>query len=170
MYLNGGGDFEPAFAGCHCRAHIGRAHAGGERAERAVSAGMGVRADDRLSGGDKALFREKGVFNAHGPHVVIVVNVKAFGEHPALLALRRGFNILIGDEMVHYQRDPALVKDGLEARRLKFIDCHGGCNIVAEYQVQFGLNQLPGADFVQPRVFGQNFLRLRHSHRLSFPP
>ena len=47
-----GGDFEPRFPGSHRRAHVGGADARRERAQRAVSAGMGIGADDGLSGGD----------------------------------------------------------------------------------------------------------------------
>lgn len=49
--LNRGGHTEPAQAGSHTSGHIGRAYASGERAQRTIGAGMGVRADDDFTGG-----------------------------------------------------------------------------------------------------------------------
>ena len=107
------------------------------------------------------------MFNAHRAHVIVVVDIEAAGEVAALLALRRGLDILIGYEMVHDKGDFRLVKDALESGGLKFVDSDGRGDIVAEYEVEFGLNQLSGADFRQSGVFRQNLLRHGHSHKNS---
>lgn len=64
----------------HARRHIGRADTGRERAERAVSAGVAVRADNQFSRRDDALFRQQRMFNADLPDVEKVGNLESAGE------------------------------------------------------------------------------------------
>ncbi len=90
FYLDGGGHLEPGFSRRHGGAHVRGAHAGGESAQGAVGAGVGVRADDGFAGGDQSLLRQQGVFDAHGAHIVEVVDVEAAGKGAALLALGGG--------------------------------------------------------------------------------
>ena len=50
--------------------------------------------------------------------------------------------------------DFVLVEDLGEARLLKLGDGNRGGDIVAQYQVQFGLDELSGLHLVQPGGFG----------------
>ena len=50
------GHLEPGGPGGHAGCHVSGTHAGGERAQSAVSTGVGVRADDDLARGGQALF------------------------------------------------------------------------------------------------------------------
>ena len=70
--FQGAGHLKPGLAGHHARAHIGRPYAGREGPQRAVGAGMGIRADHQAAGAHQALLRQKGMLDAHAPHVKIV--------------------------------------------------------------------------------------------------
>ena len=87
--LDGGGHLEPGHARGHAGGHIGGAHAGGERAHRAVGAGVAVGADDAVARGHDALFGQKRVLHAHSAHVVEVEDVVLVSELAALLGLAR---------------------------------------------------------------------------------
>ena len=81
------GHLEPRHAGGHASGHIGGAYAGGKSTQRTVGAGVAVRADHAVSGGDDAFFRQKGVLNAHLAYIVEVEDIVLIGELPALLGL-----------------------------------------------------------------------------------
>ena len=130
---------------------------------------MGVCADDGLAGGHQALLRQEGVLDAHGAYVVVVVDFKFPGKGPALLALGGGLDILVGGEVVHHQGNAAFVKHLVKARRLELVDSHRGGNVIAQHQIQFGLDQLPCPHAVKPCVAGQDFLRHGHSHGGTLP-
>ena len=126
---------------------------------------MGVGADDALSGGHQALFRQEGVLHPHLAHVVEVVNVKPLGKGAALQALLGGLDVLVGGEVVHHQGDLALVKDPGEPLLVKLPDGHGRGDVVAQDHVQLGPDQLAGLHFRQAGVGSEDFLRHCHSHR-----
>ena len=111
-----------------------------------------------------ALLRQEGVLNAHGAHIIVVVDVELPGKGPALLALGGGLDVLVGSKVVHHQGDAALVEHLVKARRLKFVDGHRGGDVVAQHQVQLGLDQLSGPNAFQSRVTGQDLLCHCHSH------
>ena len=164
VHPDGGGHLEPGLTRRHGRAHIRGADAGGEGAQSAVGAGVGIGADDGLAGGHQPLLRQEGVLDAHGAHVVVVADIELPGKGPALLALGGGLDVLVGGEMIHHQGDAALVEHLVEARRLKLVDGHRGGNVVAQHQVQSGLDELSGPHAFKARVLGQNFLCHCHSH------
>ena len=167
IHPDGGGHLEPGLAGGHGRAQIRGANAGGEGAQRTVGAGVRVGADDGLARGHQALLRQEGVLDAHGAHVIVVVDIELPGEGPALLALGGGLDVLVGGEVIHHHGDAALVENLGEARGLKLVDGHRRGNVIAQHQVQFGLDQLSGTDAVQSRVAGQDLLCHGHSHCVS---
>ena len=125
---------------------------------------MGVGADDRLAGGHQTLLRQEGVLDAHGAHVVVVVDVELPGKGAALLALGGGLDVLVGGEVVHHQGDAALIEHLAEARRLELVDGNRSGDVVAQYQIQLCLDQLSGPHAVKSRVLGQDLLRHCHSH------
>ena len=166
---NGGGNLEPRLASRHGRTHIGGADAGGKRAQRAIGAGMGIGADDGLTGGYQPFFRQERMLDAHLAHIIVVIQIKFPGKGAALLALCGGLDVLVGGEMVHNHGDSAFIKNLGEAICFKLVDGHGGGNIVAHDQIQLCLNQLAGTDRGKPGVAGQNFLGHCHCHcRFSF--
>ena len=164
IHLDGGRDLEPRLARGHGRTHVGRADAGGECAERAVGAGVRVRADDGLARGDKPLLGQQRVLDAHRADIVKMVDVEAAGEGAALLALRGGLDVLVRCEVIHHHRNAALVEDFFKARGFKFVDGHGGRDVVAEDEVELCLDELARAHALKSCVLGENFLRHCHAH------
>ena len=169
VHPDGGGHLEPGLARRHGCAHVRGAHAGGEGAQGAVGAGVGVGADDGLAGGNQSLLRQEGVLDAHGAHVVVVVDVELPGKGPALLALGGGLDVLVGGEVVHHQGDAALVEHLVKARGLELVDGHRGGDVVAQHQVQPGLDELSGPHALEARVPGQDLLCHGHSHNILSP-
>ena len=150
--LDGGGDLEPGHALCHTGGHIRGADAGGERAHRAVGAGVAVRADDAVARGHDALFGQERVLNAHLADVVEVEDVVLVCELAALLGLGRALDVLVGDKVVEHDVDAGLVKDGIKARLVELIDGHRGRNIVAEHDVEPGVDELARRNGCFPAV------------------
>ena len=165
--FQGGGHLEPGGAGGHARGQVGGTHAGGEGAQRAIGAGMAVRADDAVAGADQSLFRKDGVFHAHPAHVEEILHIVLAGEFPHPLDLFRRFDVLVGGEVIHHQRHPALVENTAGAATLKFIDRHRRGDVVAQAEIQLGLDQLPGRHLRQTRVGCQDLLCHCHSHVYS---
>ena len=163
--LDGLGDLEPGLAGGHTGCHVGGTHAGGESAQCAVGAGVGVSADDAVTGSHDALFRQQGVLDTHLAHIVEVVDVEALGEGAALEALLSGLDVLVGGEMVHDHGDLALIENAGEAFLLKLTDGHGRGDVVAQDHIQLGTDQLTGLDLRQACVGCQDLLCHCHSHR-----
>ena len=169
-YLDGGGHLKPCHAFGHAGGHIGRTHTGGECAYRTVSAGMAVGTDDAVTGGDNALFGQKGMFNTHLAYIVEVQDVVFVGKFPALFGLGGTLDILIGHKVVQHDVHAGLVKDGIESGFFKLIDGHGGGNIVAQHDVELGIDELARLDGTFAAVGGQNLLGHGHSHDgCSFP-
>ena len=142
LHPDGGGHLEPRLAGGHAGGHVRGAHAGGEGPHRAVGAGVAVRADDAVPGGDDALLRQQGVLHAHLAHVEEVDDAVPAGELPALLGLLGALDVLVGDEVVQDDVHSRLVEDVAKARLLKLVDGHRGGDVVAQDDVQVRLDQL----------------------------
>ena len=166
--LQRAGNLEPGLAGGHTRGQIGGAHSGGESAQSAVGAGMGIRTDDGFACGYQTFFRKKGVFDAHLSHIIEVVYFKSPGKAAAFLALFSALYIFVRRKVVHYERDFALVEDLAEAGAFKFVDRNGTGDIVGQNHVQFGIDQLAGNYFVKSCMGGQDLLRHCHTHSQSF--
>ena len=67
------GTLNQAMPGRHAGGHIGGAHAGGERTQRAVGAGVGIRADDAVARRHQAFFGQEGMLHAHLAYIEKVV-------------------------------------------------------------------------------------------------
>ena len=109
--LDGGGHLEPGQSSGHSRSHIGRAYASGKSAQGTVGAGVGVSADDGLTGGDQALLGQQGMLHAHLAHVIEVGNVKALGKLSGLGAQLGRLNVLAGGGVVQHNGDLVLIKN-----------------------------------------------------------
>ena len=137
--LDGLGHLEPGKTGCHARRHIGGTHASGEGTQSAVGTGVGVCANDDLTGGSQALLGNQGVLNAHLAHIVEVGDVVLVGKVPAPGAQLGGLDVLTGGGVVQHNGDLVLVKHRGQPRLLKLFDGHRGSNVVAQHQVQLAL-------------------------------
>ena len=69
--------------------------------------------------------------------------------------------------MVQDDGDLVLVKDLGEPRLVKFGDGHRSGDVVAQHQVQLGLNELAGLHGRKARVLGQDLLGHGHTHAWS---
>ena len=167
VHLDGRGNLEPGLAGCHGGAQIGGADAGGECAQSAVSAGVGVSADHGIAGANQTLFGQQGMLDTHSAHIEIVVDVEALCKGAALLALGCGLDVLVGGEMVHDHCDAALIKHLIETGCLKLVDGNRGGDVIAQNQIQLCLDQLACTNFRQTCVGGQDLLCHCHAHRIG---
>ena len=104
------GHLEPCHAGGHTGGHIGGAHAGGERAQCTVGAGVAVGADDAVTRRHDAFFGQQGVLDAHLAHIVEIEDVVLVGKLAALLGLLRALDVLVGDEVVQHDGDVLFVE------------------------------------------------------------
>ena len=105
------GTLNQHLAGDHDRGQVGGAHPGGEGPQRAVGAGVAVRADDHVAGAHNPLFRQQGMLDAHLAAIVKMGQVLLPGKLPQLLALDGRRDILVGGEVVADQHHPVPVKD-----------------------------------------------------------
>ena len=128
---------------------------------------MGIRADDAVPGGDQPLLRKESVLNAHFAHVVKMADAVAAREFPALLALLRRLDVLVGDEVVKDDGDLVLVEHLRKAVLCKLVDGHRGGDVVAQNQIQLRPDELPRRDGFQPRVGGENLLCHCHTHNFE---
>ena len=127
--LNSLGYFEPGGAAGHSAADIGLAHAGAQRVQRAVGAGVGVGADNDFTGSNQALVRQQSVFDAHAAYLKVIFDFVLAGEVAHALAHSSGFYILAGRKMVGDQSNFIFVKYRL-ADSFKFGDSRRTGNIV----------------------------------------
>ena len=167
MELDGGGHLEPGPSGRHTGAHIRGANARGERAQGTVSTGVGVCADATFACGNQALFRQQGMLDAHGAHVEEVGNVVLFRKGAGLEAQLCGVDVLTGGKMVQDDGNLVLVEDLGKAGVLKLRDGNGGGDVVAQHQVQLGLDELACGNRCFSGMGCQDFLGHGHSHSNS---
>ena len=163
-HFDGGGHLEPQQAGGHPGGHVGGAHAGGERTQGTIGAGVGVGAHNDLAGGAQALLGQQGVLHAHMAHVEEVGDVVLVGKVPGLQAQLGGLDVLAGGVVVQNDGDLIFIEYLGKAGLLKLGDGDGGGDVVAQHHVQLGLDELSGLHPVQPGGLGQDLLRHGHSH------
>ena len=156
------GNLEPCFTGCIAHGGVGGANAGGERAERAVGAGMGIGADDQIARAHDALLGQQRVLDAHATDLVVMRDALLTGEIAHLLGLLGAFDVLVRNIMVGNQGDFSGVEDLLHADLLEILDGDRRRDVVGKHQVEIALDQLPRLDFVKPRMCGQDLLS--HGH------
>ena len=137
----------------------------GERAERAVGAGVGVAADDDFAGSHDALFGEQGVFYAHAAHVEEVGEFVFAGEFAADLALHGGLDVLVGSEVVENHHNLVLVEDLVGSGLAEFGNGQRYGDVVAHDHVELRFNELARGHAFESGVRGQYFLSYGHAHR-----
>ena len=162
--LDGRGYLEPRHTGGHASGHIGGAYTGGEGTQRTVGAGVAVRADHAVTGGDDAFFRQQGMLDAHLTDIVEVENIVFIGELPALLGLGSALDILIGYKVIQHNGDMLFIKHAVKTGALKLVDGHRGGDIIAQHNVQLCVDELACLDLRQSGVCGKDLLRQGHSH------
>ena len=162
--LDGRGHLEPCHAGGHTGGHIGGAHTGRECAQCTVGAGVAVGTDDAVTGGHDAFFGQEGVLNTHLTHIVEVEDIVLVGKLAALLGLGCALDVLIGDEVIQHDGNVLLVEHAVKACLLKLVDGDRGGDIVAQHDIELGIDELACLDLRQTRMCGQNLLRQSHSH------
>ena len=94
------------------------------------------------------------MLNTHLTHVKEVSNLMLMGKFPGLLAQLGGLDVLAGGVVVQDNRNFVFVKNLRKASLFKLRNCHGGGDVVAQHQVQPGLNELARLHLVQPSGFG----------------
>ena len=130
---------------------------------------MAVGTDDAVTGGHDAFFGQEGVLNTHLAHIVEVEDIIFVGKLAALLGLGGALDVLIGDEVIQHDGNVFLVEHTVKARLLELIDGDRGGDIVAQHDIEPGIDELACLDLRQTRMCGQNLLRQSHSHNtLSF--
>ena len=161
---DGSRHLEPCHASGHAGRHIGGADTGGESAQRTVGAGMAVCANDAVARCHDAFFGQQRVLNAHLAHIIEVEDVVLVGKLAALLGLGRALDVLVGHEVVENDGDVLFVEHAVKACLLELVDGHRCGDVVAQHDVELGVDELARLDLGEARVCGQNFLRLGHSH------
>ena len=125
---------------------------------------MAVGTDDAVTGGHDAFFGQEGVLNTHLTHIVEVEDIIFVGKLAALLGLGCALDVLIGDEVIQHDGNVLLVEHAVKACLLKLVDGDRGGDIVAQHDIELGIDELACLDLRQTRMCGQNFLRQSHSH------
>ena len=163
--LDGFRHLEPAFSGRHADRHIRRTDASGKRADRAVGAGMAVRADDDLARRDNALFRQERMLDAHAPDLIVMDNVLCAGKLAHLLGERRRLDILVRHEVIRNQRNLFGIKNLRCAHTIELVDRHRSGDVVAQHKVQLAHEQFSRTAAVNTGCPCEDFLRHGHAHR-----
>ena len=162
--FDGGGHLEPALPAHHARGHVRRADARRKGAERAVGAGVAVRADHQVARADQTLLGQKRVLDAHAAHVKKVVYAVFSREGAHRFHLFGRLDILVRGKVVHDHAHPLGAFDAGKARLFKFFNGDGRGDVVSEHHVQLGIDQLARLYACKPRVRREDLLRHCHSH------
>ncbi len=167
---DGFGHLEPCAPGGVAHAGVGGAHARGERAQRAIGAGVAVRADDEVARAHDALLGQKRVFHAHAAHLVVVGNALLAREIAHDLGLFGALDVLVGDVMVGHEGNLFGIEHLLDADLAEFLHGDGGGDVVGEHEVEIAFDQLARLHLVKARMGGENLLRHGHGtrHACSF--
>ena len=119
-------------------------HSRRERAQRAVGAGVAVRADDHRPREGDALFGQERVLDAHFADVIEVLDVVGAREIAHDLALLRRLDVAVGGEVVEHERDLALVAKPASAL-LEHVDRDGRGHVVGQRDVRVDQHEIaPG--------------------------
>ena len=157
-------NLEPELARSHCRRHIRRADSRGKRPERAIRAGMRIRADRKLSGYNQSLLRNQCMLNAHLANIKIIFESLLGGKIPAHLRAFGRSDILVRHKMVHDKHDLVLIKHHLLLHFFHFTDRDRRRNIISMHQVHLSHDELTCLHLIQSRMLCQNLLAHCHCH------
>ena len=115
---------------------VGRPHAGGKGAERAVRAGVGIAHDHGVAGADEPLFREERVADAVAADVEEIRDMVAPRPVAQHLALGGGVRVLGRGHVIDDGLDPGGIEHPVLAEAHQVQDGGGGGDFVAEHGVQ----------------------------------
>ena len=127
---------------------------------------MGIGADDAVAGDRQSLFGDQGVLHPYGAHIKEIFDFVLAGKRARCGAELCRFDILTGGVVIQHEGNFVFVKHFGESCVLKYADGHRRGNIVAQHQIQFALDQLPGLHTIKPGVVGQDLLAHCHSHEI----
>ena len=144
---DGGGNLEPCLAGCHACGHVGAAYACGEGSQSAVGAGVGVCADDAVACYGESLFRKESVLDAHLSYVEVVAYFMFAGKFTDAFAVFGGFDVFVGDKMIHYQGNFILVEYFFAVHFFHLADGYRCCDVIAKNQIEICFDKLSGLYF-----------------------
>ena len=130
---------------------------------------VAVGADGAVPRRHDAFFGQEGVLHAHLAHIVEIEDIVLIGKLAALLGLLRALDVLVGDKVIQHDGDVLFVEHAVEPGLFKLVDGNGSGDIIAQHDVELGVDELACLDLGKTCVSGQNFLRQGHSHdTLSF--
>ena len=117
----------------------------------------GCRRDDAVTGCHDAFFGQQSVLDAHLAHIVEVEDVVLVGELAALLGLGRALDVLVGNEVVEDDGDVLFVEHAVEARLFELVDGDGGGDVIAQHDVELGVDELPALTSARPACAARIF-------------
>ena len=173
LKLDGGGNFKPYLAAHHYSRYIRGAYARGERAQSAVSAGVGIRAYHHRPRPGYAFFGQKRMLDAHFSHVEEVFNVIFAGKVAHALALLSGLYVPVGSKVVEHESYVVLIAKSASAA-LENVYGDGRGDVVGHSRVhvnqdEIACSQLFFGFFCTHTLFcRQNLLRKCKFHSFSF--
>ena len=160
---------EPVFPDGHARRHVRGANARGKRAQGAVGAGVGIRADHAVARRYKPFFRKQRMFNPGFPHIIKMGDAMLCRKSARLGAELSGFDVLAGGVMIQHNRDLFAVKHLREPRRFKCGNRDRRGDVIAEHEVKLRFDEVARFDCGQASMRSKNFFRHRHAHGFMPP-
>ena len=146
------------------------AHARGERAERAIRAGMRIRTDHEVAGHHGAGLGQKGMLDARAALLPVMGDLLLMGEVTHLFGLLGALDVLVGRVVVRHQAHAVAVEHLGGAQLVEHVDRDGRGDIVREHEVQIALYELAGANLVQPGMSCEDLLCYGHRSWHGFLP
>ena len=104
------------------------------------------------------------MLNPHIPHIEIMRELLLRREVPADLSALCGDDVLVRDEMIHYEDNLIPIEDRLLSQLFHLPDRKRRRNIIPVDQIDTRLDQLPRQDLIETCMRRQNLLAHRHSH------
>ena len=165
-----GGTLNHARPVAQAHARVRGAHARGKGTQRAVGAGVGVRADDEVAGHHGTDLGQQRVLDAGAALFPVVGDLLLMGKIAHLLGLLGALDVLVGRVVVGHQANAIAIEYALGAQLAEHIDGDGRGDIVREDYVEVALDQLSGSHLVQAGMCRQDLLGYGHGsgHGNSF--
>ena len=158
--------FEPCFAGRHGNAEVSRTDAGREAAQRAVGAGMRVRADGDHAGPYEAFFRKQCMLDTDTPLLEIIDNAIFMRKVTDDLRKSGRLDILCRLEMIRNENDLLLV-EYRDTDAFEFRNGRRRGDIIRHDQVKAAIDQIPCFHRIDAGMLGQDLLCHCHTHTIS---
>ena len=152
------GDPQPDLAGGEHPREVRRAHAGREAAERPVRAGVGVGADDHVTGGDEPVLGQQDVLDARTADLVEVGDLLLAGEGPHPHPERCRGDVLGRHEVRRHEGDAVPVPHLGHADLAEGVDGHGSGDVVGHRQAHLRHDEVAGAHALPAAGTGEDLL------------